>query len=156
VADFEIGCRGVGRITFLEPIDLRGERDLCHTVVFQNKSVAVYPDDNNKPPVGQGLNHPAIIRLEHCYPVNKETGQPVVDTADPRVKRKIEKLKGMEDTEFISYDAATGTWEFRVEHFSRYGKRNTCACCERPYLAANRVHGLHWSHALPARSGRRR
>jgi nuclear pore complex protein Nup98-Nup96 len=121
VSSFTIGCHDVGAVAYLSPVDLRGEGDLCHTVVFDQKGVEVYPDPEHKPAVGQGLNQPARIRLERCYPRDRTTGNPIVDAADPRVQRKVEKLRAMPETTFRSYDAATGTWEFEVKHFSRYG-----------------------------------
>ena len=121
VSNFEIGCRGIGSVTFRAPVDLRNEDDLCATVAFDSKSVVVYPDEDRKPDVGAGLNQPAIVRLEGCYPVDKDTSTPVTDSADRRVVRKIEKLRATPDTVFRAYDPKTGAWEFSVEHFSRYG-----------------------------------
>ena len=67
---------------------------------------------------GKGLNKPAVITLEKCYPKTKTKNNPQV------LKKYQEKLlratKEMGAT-FVSYDPETGNWVFSVEHFSRYG-----------------------------------
>ena len=47
--------------------DLRG-LDLDQLIIFSNRSVDVYPDEDLKPPVGQGLNKPARITLRDIFP----------------------------------------------------------------------------------------
>lgn len=72
---------------------------------------------DEKPPVGQGLNVPAEIRLERCWCLNKADRQPIKDMSDPRLKAHIERLKKVESTQFVDYLPETGTWIFRVDHF---------------------------------------
>ena len=76
-----------------------------------------------KPPVGSGLNKPATIKLHGCFPLDKATKEPITDANHSAVRRKIERLRNMPETRFIDYLPETGTWVFRVEHFSRYGTR---------------------------------
>ncbi|KAH8553434.1 nucleoporin autopeptidase-domain-containing protein [Umbelopsis sp. PMI_123] len=120
VKNLVIGLKGVGEITFEGPVDL-SEIDLDQIMVgivnFQPKTCTVYPDEDAKPPQGQGLNVPATIKLEKCYPVDKTTKQPITDPQHPRVIAIIRKLRAVPETEFIDFDASTGTWTFKVQHF---------------------------------------
>lgn len=115
-----VGLKGVGEVTFEGPVDL-SEIDLDQIMVgivnFQPKTCTVYPDEDAKPPQGKGLNVPATIKLEKCYPVDKTTRQPITDPQHPRVIAIIRKLRAVPETEFIDFDASTGTWTFKVQHF---------------------------------------
>ena len=115
MASFEIGCSH-GSVLF-DVADLSGETDLCRTVIFSDKAVTVYPDDAVKPPRGGGLNQPAVIRLTGAHAVDKATNSPITDARDPRVLKKIVRLRNIKDTEFIDYVPSSGTWTFRVAHF---------------------------------------
>ena len=42
-------------------------------------------------------------------------------TATRRFTRKLKKVTAEQGARFVSYDAASGTWKFEVEHFSKYG-----------------------------------
>jgi hypothetical protein len=59
--------------------------------------------------------------LSGCWPKDKSTGQIIDNESDPRFDRHVNKLRGMQDTTFLGFEVVTGTWKFRVEHFSRYG-----------------------------------
>lgn len=126
VHDFVVGRVGYGEICWLEPVDLTGLpslRELLDKVVIINdKEVMVYPDeyDDEKPEVGQGLNIPAVISLKNCWPLDRATREPLKDPEHQRVKQHVRKLEKKEDTEFVDYEASTGTWTFKVAHFSRY------------------------------------
>lgn len=123
VKDFTVGRRGVGQVTWPGEVDVRG-LDLDSVVFFEPKEVIVYPDETRKPPLGQGLNRPALVLLERCFPVDR-TGRPVTDPQ--RLRRYAEKIRRRTadlGAHFISYDPATGNWRFRVEHFSKYGIRD--------------------------------
>ena len=46
---------------------------------------------------------------------------PPLPPSVPRFTRKLKKVTAEQGARFVSYDAASGTWRFEVEHFSRYG-----------------------------------
>ena len=122
--NFTVGRKGFGEVTYAEPVDLTGI-DLNNIygtlVMFKQNEIAVYPDEvENKPTVGKGLNQPATVTLESCWPKDKATKQAITDMSDHRVTRFIKRIKSIPNVEFVSF-TDDGTWTFRVEHFSRYG-----------------------------------
>ncbi|KAG8939756.1 hypothetical protein FRC03_006076 [Tulasnella sp. 419] len=125
LSNFVVGRDGFGKVAFLDPVDLTSvpaiEDIPGKVVLFDSKECSVYPDDYEKPPVGEGLNVPSRIELYGCWPVDKATQKPIVDENSPKVKAHTKRLKNMEGTTFQSYDARTGTWVFDVPHFTRYG-----------------------------------
>ncbi|KAL2258364.1 hypothetical protein VTK26DRAFT_8347 [Humicola hyalothermophila] len=118
VSDFTVGRENVGSVRFKVPVDLSNINvdELCdNIVILLPRSATVYPVAAKKPPVGKGLNVPAVISLEHSYP----RGGPSV--TGRRLDRHIERLKtSIKDTKFESYDKDTGVWTFSVEHFTTY------------------------------------
>lgn len=87
-------------------------------------SVEVYLEEGDKPEVGQGLNKPAEVTMLKVFKVDKATGQPATDPESiEKFTRRLKKVSAEQDARFIAYDAASGTWRFEVEHFSR------CAPC---------------------------
>ncbi|KAJ1964552.1 hypothetical protein H4R35_007138, partial [Dimargaris xerosporica] len=125
VENFKCGLAGVGQVNFIKPVDLTTLDSVDeipgNIIIFDQMRCTVYPDESIKPPRGQGLNVPAIIALEGCWPIDKETREPIVDRDHPRVARHIRKLRKVPETSFIDFVPETGTWTFRVEHFSQYG-----------------------------------
>ncbi|KAF9281983.1 hypothetical protein BGZ68_006286 [Mortierella alpina] len=126
VENFKVGLPEYGSVTFLQPVDLTGVASLSaicgHIVIFDKKTCSVYPDDNNKPPRGQGLNVPALISLEKCWPMDRSTRELVVfDKSSPMYAQHLKRLRRQADTTFIDFTTDNGTWTFRVEHFSEYG-----------------------------------
>ena len=121
VNNFVVGRKGYGQVRFTQPVDLSQVRSIPDipgtVVVLDSKICTIYPDETTKPPVGRGLNVPAIITLEKCWPLSKETRQPIVDVENPRFIAHVERLKRQPDTEFIDYIADTGSWIFKVKHF---------------------------------------
>jgi hypothetical protein len=99
-----------GCIVFEGETDVRG-LDIDQTVQILASAVVVYPDDCDieKPAIGSGLNKPALIRLFNCRP--KKEGQ------QQQFEAKLKKYCSSNVFELIQYDAATGLWEFRVQHF---------------------------------------
>jgi nuclear pore complex protein Nup98-Nup96 len=131
VENFCISLHGVGQVSFLDPVDLlyssptgtrAGIKSIAgKIVILENKLCTVYPDEDLKPPPGFGLNVPAEISLHRCWPIDKATREYITDEKDVRHDRHMRKLAEMSDTTFIGFNQMTGTWKFRVEHFSKYG-----------------------------------
>lgn len=121
VTDFKVGRRGYGQISFTRPVDLssleRIEDIIGNIVSFEGKMCTVYPDERLKPPIGKGLNVPATITLEHCYPLSKDKREPIRDENHPRFQQHVDRLKRMSQTTFVDYLADSGSWIFQVEHF---------------------------------------
>jgi len=119
VTNLTVGRENVGQIRFRVPVDLTNIAldDIQGGIVeLQTRSCTVYPVSAKKPPVGKGLNVPAEITLENSWP---RTG--ASDKSNHRIKKHIERLKQIENTEFVSYDTESGVWTFTVEHFTTYG-----------------------------------
>ncbi|KAK1390860.1 Peptidase S59 domain-containing protein [Heracleum sosnowskyi] len=124
VKDFVVGRHGYGNIKFLGETDVR-RLDLESLVQFNHREVIVYMDESKKPPVGQGLNKPAVVTLLNVKCFDKKTGRHY--TEGPRIDKYKEMLrKKAEDqgAEFVSYDPIEGEWAFKVSHFSRYELRD--------------------------------
>ncbi|KAK3384293.1 putative nuclear pore protein [Lasiosphaeria ovina] len=119
VANFVVGRENVGSVSFNIPVDLSNidlEGLFDNIIVLEPRSATVYPIAAKKPPVGKGLNVPALISLEHSYPRGG------LETSGRRLERHIERLKtAIADTTFENYDKETGVWTFTVEHFTTYG-----------------------------------
>ncbi|KAJ6442014.1 LOW QUALITY PROTEIN: nucleoporin SONB [Purpureocillium lavendulum] len=122
IDDFTVGRENVGYISFKVPVDISGIEieELCGNIIqLEPRSATVYPVQAKKPPVGKGLNVPAMIALEQSWP---RGGRDKRVTSDPkRFSKHIERLKRIPDTVFESYDKETGVWIFSVEHFTTYG-----------------------------------
>jgi nuclear pore complex protein Nup98-Nup96 len=121
--NFAIGRVDYGCITFPGITNL-ADLNLDEIVHIRRKEVHVYPDDTRKPPVGEGLNRPAEITLHRIWPTHKQTKMPIVD---PNViinigyDKKIERATIEMGAQFVDYDPVTGSWTFKVKHFSKYG-----------------------------------
>lgn len=119
---FEVGRHGAGQVTFDEPVDLTTVPfdDLFVTIVeIHARSVTVYPDASTKPPPGKGLNVPSTITIENSWPRAK--GKPAAVKSGPLFDKHLERLMNITGTQFISYDADSGFWTFKVPHYTRYG-----------------------------------
>lgn len=120
VKDLIVGRVGYGQVAFQDPVDLttlQSVEDLLGgIVVFEDRNCTVYPDDmDSKPRSGQGLNVPATITLERCWPLDKATRQPIKE--GPRLEKHVKRLRSLPETSFISYEEAEGSWVFAVENF---------------------------------------
>ncbi|PWN44900.1 hypothetical protein IE81DRAFT_320871 [Ceraceosorus guamensis] len=148
VKDFVVGRHGSGSVRFLEPVDLSSVPDLnliaggivvirSHETMVYPKEAEIYvgdtnelgdgvladfePDEMHYPPVGEGLNHAALVSLQGHWVLDKATRKHITDPSHARVKQRIAKLKAVPGAHFESYDPAEGIWRFKVDHWSRYG-----------------------------------
>ncbi|KAL3234096.1 hypothetical protein MRX96_022841 [Rhipicephalus microplus] len=87
--------------------------NLDEIVHFRRMEITVYPDDDEKPPVGEGLNRKAQVTLDKVWPINKVTRESITKNW----RGPLPKLGGR----FLEYRPETGSWVFEVKHFSKYG-----------------------------------
>ncbi|KAH8278767.1 hypothetical protein KR018_008952 [Drosophila ironensis] len=123
VSNFTVGREGYGNVYFGKEIDVAG-LNLDEIVHFRNKEIIIYPDDENKPPIGQGLNREAQVTLDQVWPVDKTLHEAVKDSQrllEMDWEGKLRRVCDKNDTRFIEYRPETGSWVFRVKHFSKYG-----------------------------------
>ena len=123
VENFAIGRVDFGCITFPGMVNV-ANMNLDEIVFIRRKEVHVYPEEGKKPPLGQGLNRLAEITLHRIWPTDKQTKQPITDPQrilKMGYYKKIETATQDMDAQFIDYDPITGSWTFRVKHFSKYG-----------------------------------
>ena len=122
---FKVHRTGFGVVEFLQPVNLTTLKSIDEIpgiyVTFDSKECIVYPDESEKPAMGEGLNVPARISLVGCWPMDKSTRQPITDPKNPKTHVHMKKLQAIKDTKFVDYDLETGTWTFEVPHFTRYG-----------------------------------
>ncbi|KAI3977593.1 hypothetical protein MKX01_000506 [Papaver californicum] len=117
VKDFVVGRHGFGSIKFAGETDVR-KLDLDSLVQFNNREVIVYLDENNKPPVGQGLNKAAVVTLLNIKCFDKKTGQQYIEGVKAeKYKEMLMKKARDQGADFVSYDPIKGEWKFRVNHF---------------------------------------
>ena len=129
VENFQVSVPAYGSVRWLHPVDLLSvaksksgiESILGSIIIIEPQLVTVYPEDAGKAPEGMGLNLPAEINLIGVFPRNKKTGEIIDNDTDPLFHKHLKKLKTMPDTKFLGFEVVSGTWKFRVEHFSRYG-----------------------------------
>ncbi|XP_058793948.1 nuclear pore complex protein Nup98-Nup96 [Phymastichus coffea] len=123
VPHFTVGRKGYGNVHFPDSFDVYG-LNLDEIVHFRYKEVIIYPDDNVKPPVGQGLNRKAQVTLDRVWPIDKTTHEPISDPErliEMDYEAKLRRVSAKHGTRFLEYRPETGSWVFKVEHFSKYG-----------------------------------
>ena len=116
VTGFTVGREGIGEVTFDTPVDLTTINldDLFdRIVVLVTRSLTVYPDSTKKPPMGKGLNVPSTVTLANSWPRKKTHNR-------ENIAKHVANLKKVGDTKFVSYNAESGIWIFKVDHFTTY------------------------------------
>lgn len=116
VENFTVGRFGYGFVKFSGETDVRG-LDLDQIVKFSRHEVVVYEDENDKPPVGLGLNKPAEVTLLLQIRSSKHYGM----DASREMVEKLRLRTERQGARFISFDPSNGEWKFFVQHFSRFG-----------------------------------
>ena len=90
---------------------------LFNQVHIRRKEITIYPDDNNKPSVGEGLNKKAEVTLDRTWPLDKTTRQPI-DESQRLIHMdyagKLERATAKLGATFLEYRPETGSWVFRV------------------------------------------
>ncbi len=123
VEGFSVGRDGCGHVEFDEPVDLTltSLDDIYEKIaLIELRSLTVYPDSTKKPPVGQGMNVPSTIFLENSWPRQKDRKTPSHEKSGPRFNKHVDRLRKVTGTEFVRYEKDTGTWVFKVPHFTTY------------------------------------
>lgn len=91
-------------------------------VEIKHHEVTVYPDDNNKPAIGEQLNLPARITLFGVYPIDRATHEEITDTERIEAMNYDQYLLEITqkfDGEFINYGFKDGSWTFMVNKKKR-------------------------------------
>jgi len=143
VSNFTIGRLNYGNIYFDEPMDIAGLNldeigkifnvlnkiiltiNIYILVHIRHREVVVYPNDDTKPPLGQGLNRKAQVTLDRIYPTNKQTRAPIkdVDTIinmdyDTTLRKACYKMKAR----FVEYIPDSGSWVFKVKFDIKFAR----------------------------------
>lgn len=123
VDGFTVAREGYGNVFFPGLVDVTG-LNLDDIVHFHRKEVTIYPDDDDKPPVGEGLNRKAQVTLDCVWPNDKTTHEPIKDPERLKLmgyQEKLERATAKIGAKFVDYRPETGSWVFEVKHFSKYG-----------------------------------
>ena len=190
VKQFTVGRENYGSVTFYGHVNLAGlnldeigknlnlsfaSATSSVSVQIQRHEVIVYPDDGNKPAMGEELNLPARITLLDVYPTDRTTQEEITDSQRIRAMNYEDHLRQITqkfDGEFISYAPEDGSWTFmvmkdptstgsrtslsrfslQVKHFTRYGLAEIVADDSRDVYSSN--HGasapMTWSFLRPS------
>ncbi|KAE8392086.1 nuclear protein 96-domain-containing protein [Aspergillus alliaceus] len=124
VVGFTVGRQRCGQVTFNEPVDLTNidlDQIFGGLVDIGVRKITVYPDEAIKPPRGKGLNVPSILRIENSWPRGRDKKSPSPLTSGPLFEKHVDRLRKVHNTDFIDYETETGTWVFKVPHYTTYG-----------------------------------
>lgn len=122
--DLTVGRQNCGQVTFDEPVDLATvdlDQIFGGLVEISVRKITVYPDEAIKPPMGKGLNVPSTLRIENSWPRGRDRKSPSPVTSGPLFEKHIDRLRKVVNAEFVDYEKSTGTWVFRVPHYTTYG-----------------------------------
>ncbi|THC96281.1 hypothetical protein EYZ11_004231 [Aspergillus tanneri] len=106
VVGFTVGRQRCGQVTFDEPVDLTSidlDQIFGGLVEIGVRKITVYPDEAIKPPMGRDKKSPSPL------------------TSGPLFDKHVDRLRKVHNTEFIDYETRTGTWVFKVPHYTTYG-----------------------------------
>ncbi|OBS74662.1 hypothetical protein A6R68_14816 [Neotoma lepida] len=109
VSDFTIGRKGYGSIYFEGDVNLTN-LNLDDIVHIRRKEVIVYVDDNQKPPVD---------KTSRCLIKSPDR------LADINYEGRLEAVSRKQGAQFKEYRPETGSWVFKVSHFSKYGLQDS-------------------------------
>ncbi|XP_061846102.1 nuclear pore complex protein Nup98-Nup96 isoform X2 [Colius striatus] len=127
VTGFTIGRKGYGSIYFEGEVNLTN-LNLDDIVHIRRKEVIVYPDDEKKPPTGEGLNRRAEVTLDGVWPTDK-TSRCLIKSperlAEMNYEGRLEAVSRKQGARFKEYRPETGSWVFKVAHFSKYGLQDS-------------------------------
>jgi hypothetical protein len=110
VLNFVVVRKNYGQIAFKDEVDLTDIPSMTvlrDYIEIRRGGVTVYPKESTKAAEGAELNIPAEVTLEKMHP-----------TPDIDAEEYTEQLKAKPDTEFVSWNAESGTWVFTVKSFS--------------------------------------
>ncbi|KAL2813182.1 nuclear protein 96-domain-containing protein [Aspergillus cavernicola] len=119
-----VGRERCGAVTFDESVDLTTidlDQIFGGLVEIGVRKITVYPDESIKPARGKGLNVPSTLCIENSWPRPQGKKGPSSLTNGPLFDKHIDRLRKVNNTEFVRYDTQTGTWVFRVAHYTTYG-----------------------------------
>uniref|UniRef100_A0A8C2DLV5 Nuclear pore complex protein Nup98-Nup96 n=1 Tax=Cyprinus carpio TaxID=7962 RepID=A0A8C2DLV5_CYPCA len=114
---------GYGSVFFSGEVNLT-DMNLDEIVHFRRKEIIVYPDDKDKPPVGEGLNRRAEVTLDGVWPNDKTTCSQIKSLerlTEMNYEGRLEAASRKQGARFLEYRPETGSWVFEVAHFSKYG-----------------------------------
>ena len=121
---YTVGRQRCGQVTFDEPVDLTTvdlDQVFGGLVEINVRKITVYPDEAIKPPMGKGLNVPSTLRIENSWPRGRDKKSPSPLTSGPLFEKHIDRLKKVVNAQYVGYEKDTGTWIFRVPHYTTYG-----------------------------------
>nr|XP_033803270.1 nuclear pore complex protein Nup98-Nup96 isoform X3 [Geotrypetes seraphini] len=127
VKDFTIGRKGYGSIFFEGEVNLTN-LNLDEIVHIRRKEVIVYLDDSQKPTVGKGLNRRAEVTLDGVWPMDKTTRCLIKSPerlSEMSYESRLEAVSRKQGACFKEYRPETGSWVFKVAHFSKYGLQDS-------------------------------
>eukprot|EP00298_Acanthocystis_sp_HF-20_P007007 c16721_g1_i1.p1 GENE.c16721_g1_i1~~c16721_g1_i1.p1 ORF type:complete len:140 (+),score=68.35 c16721_g1_i1:516-935(+) len=131
VTDFQVGRNTYGSVLFYGKTNLFSKfvSDLDNILIINELSVELYPlgwsedaihgEDGGRylPKIGEGLNKPALVTLERCYPKDKDLQRVYDKKKISKFEEKLRKKTQDMGAQFISYNAEFGQWKFEVQHF---------------------------------------